>query len=120
MAFRVFDKDNNGDISRPEIKSTLIKTYKERRFLSRSIRDVSAALHTLDRILLIFAAIVLFFIALPVFGVDITNSLTSFYSIGIAASFIFKNSAANMFDAIMFLFVTQCVMFTFALPETWC
>jgi hypothetical protein len=35
--------------------------------------------------------------------------LTSVYSIGIAASFIFKNSASGAFDAIMFLFVTQCV-----------
>ncbi|KAF5388099.1 hypothetical protein D9615_000037 [Tricholomella constricta] len=106
-AFRVFDKDNNGDISRVEIKSTLVKVYKERRFLSRSMRDVGAALKTLDIILLVFAMIILFFIGISVFGVKVGDSLTSVYTIGIAMSFIFKNSASSAFDAIMFLFVSH-------------
>ncbi|KAJ3503863.1 hypothetical protein NLJ89_g8241 [Agrocybe chaxingu] len=101
-AFRVFDKDNNGDLSRAEIKTTLIKVYKERRFLSRSMRDVGEALKTLDRIMLFFAAVILFFISLSVFGVEVGDSLSSVYTIGIAASFIFKNAASNAFDAIMF------------------
>ncbi|GLB33413.1 putative mechanosensitive ion channel [Lyophyllum shimeji] len=106
-AFRVFDRDNNGDISRAELKSRVVKVYKERRFLSRSMRDVGAALKTLDHILLLFAMIILFFIGLSVFGVNVGDSLTSVYSIGIAASFIFKNSASSAFDSIMFLFVTH-------------
>ncbi|KAH8830586.1 Mechanosensitive ion channel-domain-containing protein [Flagelloscypha sp. PMI_526] len=105
--FRVFDKDNNGDLSRAEIKTTFLKMYKERRFLARSMRDVSAALVSLDRILLFFALVVLFFISLSVFGVEVGDSLTSVYSIGIAASFIFKNTASSAFDSIMFLFVTH-------------
>ncbi|KIJ19879.1 hypothetical protein PAXINDRAFT_67451 [Paxillus involutus ATCC 200175] len=106
-AFRIFDKDNNGDISRSEIKATILRVYKERRFLSRSMRDVGAALKTLNQILLLFALVILFFISLSVFGVNVTQSLTSVYSLGIAASFVFKSAASNMFDAIMFLFVTH-------------
>lgn len=106
-AFRVFDKDGNGDISRSEIKSSLLRVYKERRFLSRSMHDVGAALKTLDQILLLFALVILFFISLSIFGVDVTQSLTSVYSLGLAASFIFKNSASGVFDAIMFLFVSH-------------
>ncbi|KAG8218341.1 Mechanosensitive ion channel-domain-containing protein [Butyriboletus roseoflavus] len=106
-AFRVFDKDNNGDISRSELKAAILHIYKERRFLSRSMHDVGVALRTLDQILLLFAFIILFFISLSVFGVNVDQSLTSMYSLGIAASFIFRNSASNMFDAIVFLFVTH-------------
>ncbi|KAF7313443.1 EF-hand domain-containing protein [Mycena chlorophos] len=106
-AFRVFDKDNNGDLSRAEIKTTLVKVYKERRFLARAMRDVGAALQTLDHILLFFALCILFFISLSVFGVNITKSLTSVYSLIIAASFIFKTAASSAFDSIMFLFVTH-------------
>ncbi|KAG8732237.1 hypothetical protein FRC12_019370 [Ceratobasidium sp. 428] len=106
-AFRVFDKDGNDDITRAEIKTVVVKVYRERRFLSRSMRDISAAIQTLDRILLFFAAVVLFFISLSVFGVAIGDSLTSVYSLGIAASFIFKNAASSAFDAIMFIFVTH-------------
>lgn len=76
------------------------------------MRDVGNALHTLDSILLFFAAIILFFISLSVFGVNFTESLTSVYTIGIAASFIFSASASNAFDSVMFLFVTQYVTFT--------
>lgn len=95
------------DISRPEIKRTVVKTYRERRFLARSMRDVGQALRSLDKVILVAALVILFFISLSVFRVDVGTSLSSFYSIGIAASFIFKNTAKNMFDAIMFLFVTQ-------------
>ncbi|KAI6004122.1 hypothetical protein EDD15DRAFT_2222691 [Pisolithus albus] len=94
-AFRVFDRDGNGDISRSEIKTTLLRIYKERRFLSRSIRDAGAALKLLNHILLFIAIIILFFIS------------THVYTLGIAASFIFKTSASNAFDAIVFLFVTH-------------
>ena len=71
------------------------------------MRDVSAALRTLDQLMLFVALVVQFFISLSVFGVNISQSLTSVYSIGIAASFFFKNAASNAFDAVMFLFVTQ-------------
>jgi len=106
-AFHVFDADSNGDISKAEIKTTLVRSYRERRFLSHSMRDVSVALKTLDRLLLIFAFVMLFFISLSVFGVDITSSLTTVYSLALAGSFVFKNSASNIFDAIMFIFVTH-------------
>ncbi|KAJ7755678.1 Mechanosensitive ion channel-domain-containing protein [Mycena maculata] len=106
-AFRVFDKDNNGDLSRAEIKTTLMKVYKERRFLARAMRDAGEALKTLDQILVLFAFVVQFFISLSVFGVNVTKSLTSVYTLGIGASFIFKTAASNAFDSIMFLFVTH-------------
>lgn len=65
-AFRVFDKDDNGDISRSEIKAKILRIYKERRALSRSLRDVSNALKTLDSIMNLFAMVILFFSECPV------------------------------------------------------
>ncbi|KAK2466332.1 hypothetical protein APHAL10511_001974 [Amanita phalloides] len=106
-AFRVFDKDKNGDVSRAEFKTTIMKMYKERRFLARSMRDVSQALKRLDQILLFFAFVILFFISLSVFGVNISKSLTSIYSIFVAASFVFKTACSSAFDSIMFLLVTH-------------
>ena len=57
-AFAVFDKDGNGDISRPEIRHTILAAYKERRFLARSLQDVSEAVSTLDRLFQVAAWIV--------------------------------------------------------------
>lgn len=60
-AFKVFDKDGNGDISRAEVKSTVWRIYKERRALVRSLRDAENALRTLDWIMMVFATIIVFF-----------------------------------------------------------
>lgn len=57
-AFAVFDKDGNGDISRPEIRATILAAYKERKFLARSLQDVSEAVSTLDRLFQVAALIV--------------------------------------------------------------
>lgn len=71
------------------------------------MRDVGEALKTLDNILLFFAGVILFFISLSVYEVNVDESLTSIYSLFIAASFFFQNTASSAFDSIMFLFVTQ-------------
>ena len=39
----------------------VLKVYKERRALGKSLRDVGNALKTLDRIMIVFAMIILFF-----------------------------------------------------------
>ncbi len=106
-AFRVFDKDNNGDISRAQVKSTLVKIYKERRLLARSMRDIDAALKMLHYILLLFAMVILFFISLGVFRVGVEGDLKNMIMFIIAASFFIRGSASRAFEAIMFLFVTQ-------------
>ncbi|CED83793.1 Predicted mechanosensitive ion channel [Phaffia rhodozyma] len=106
-AFRVFDADGNGDISKSEIKSKIMQTYKERRFLAKSMQDVDHAVGSLNSILLFFGAIILFFVSLSIFGVNIGTQLTSLYTIMIGLSFIFKSAASNAFDAVIFLFVTH-------------
>lgn len=63
-AFMVFDRDGNGDISQSEIKNTVLKTYKERRFLARSMHDVNHAVGQLDFILMIIACVIIIFEAL--------------------------------------------------------
>ncbi|SPO31034.1 uncharacterized protein UTRI_05328_B [Ustilago trichophora] len=106
-AFSVFDRDGNGDISQSEIKNTVMQVYKERRFLSRSMQDVNHAVSQLDAIFLVVAFIVVMFEALAIFNVNIGKTLTTFYSLAIAFAFVFKESAANVFDSIIFIFVTH-------------
>ncbi|KAL7413512.1 Mechanosensitive ion channel-domain-containing protein [Mrakia frigida] len=106
-AFKVFDKDGNGDISRSEIKTLVLKVYKERRLLARSMQDVDQAVGSLNSILLAFGVVIIFFIALTVFGVEFGTQFASLYTILIGLSFIFKSAASNAFDAIIFIFVTH-------------
>lgn len=106
-AFSVFDRDGNGDVSQSEIKNTVMQVYKERRFLSRSMQDVNHAVSQLDAIFFIVALIIILFEALAIFNVNIGKTLTTVYSLAIAFAFVFKESAANVFDSIIFIFVTH-------------
>merc|ERR1712157_435822 len=47
------------------------------------------------------------FEALAIFNVDIGKTLSTFYSLAIAFAFVFKESAANVFDSIIFIFITH-------------
>ncbi|KAK0528798.1 hypothetical protein OC842_004440 [Tilletia horrida] len=106
-AFAVFDRDGNGDISQTEIKNTVLAVYKERRFLSRSVQDVHHAVSTLDTVILTLAMIIILFEALAIFNVNISKMVTTVYTLGLAFAFIFKQTASNVFDSIVFLFVTH-------------
>lgn len=95
-AFSVFDRDGNGDISMTEIKNTVLSTYKERRFLSRSMQDVNHAVGQLDLIFLMLAMIIVLFEAFAIFNIDISKTLTTFYSLAIAFAFIFKGESRDL------------------------
>lgn len=106
-AFAVFDVDGNGDISQSEIKNIVMFAYKDRRALTHAMNDVNHAVKSLDLILSVIAMIFVLFEALQIFSLNIQQSIATFYSLGIAFAFVFKESAQNVFDSIIFLFVTH-------------
>lgn len=106
-AFAVFDRDGNGDISQLEIKNTVLELFKERRILAQAMQDLNHAVSQLDLILVIIGCIFVLFEALAIFKVNASKTLSSFYTMGIAFAFVFKESAQNLFDSIIFLFVTH-------------
>ncbi|KAI8575355.1 hypothetical protein K450DRAFT_262205 [Umbelopsis ramanniana AG] len=106
-AFQLFDKDGNGDISRRELRNGCIRIYKERKLLSASMRDLSQASGKLDVILLTIAAIIWAVIVCASFGINVGTSLMPLWTMFVAVSFIFGNSAKDMFESIIFIFVTH-------------
>ncbi|WFD45043.1 hypothetical protein MPSI1_003720 [Malassezia psittaci] len=106
-AFSVFDRDGNGDISQLEMKNTVLEVFKERRTLAQAMQDLNHAVKQLDSILVVLASVFVLFEALAIFDVNAGKTLSSFYSLGIAFAFVFKESAQNLFDSIIFLFVSH-------------
>jgi small-conductance mechanosensitive channel len=106
-AFRVFDKDGNGNLSRREFRDTVIQIYRERKSLAQSIQDTSQALGKIDIIFLILTSILSTVICLAIFQIDFYSALLPLGSILVACTFIFDSSAKSLFSGIMFQFVTH-------------
>ena len=103
-AFAIFDRDQNGDLTAKEVKYAILRIYRERRNLLRSLSDLSHALGKLNHILYGFSAALTVFISLPILGISLA-AILPFTSILVALSFIFGNSASTTFNCIIFLFV---------------
>lgn len=106
-AFKVFDKDGNGNLTRREFRDTVVQIYRERKGLAQSIRDTSQALGKIDIILLVITSLITLVICLSVFGVNFWAALLPFGTLLAACTFIFDTSAKALFSGILFQFVTH-------------
>ncbi|RKP25044.1 Mechanosensitive ion channel-domain-containing protein, partial [Syncephalis pseudoplumigaleata] len=107
-AFSIFDRDDNGDLSRREMRDVMQRVYKERKDLAFALRDLSQCVGKLDNILLSMALLIYVFMVLNIVsGKNVTTTVLPFGSLLVALSFIFGQSAKNTFDSIIFVFVTH-------------
>ncbi|KAJ2713534.1 hypothetical protein H4R19_002199 [Coemansia spiralis] len=103
-AFELFDKDNNGDISKREMRDRVLMIYKERRLLLNDLSDMSQVVGKLDIFMTTFALIIIIIIALMVFGLDALKTLATLGTMFVAWSFVFGATFKNIFECIIFLF----------------
>jgi hypothetical protein len=111
FAFGLFDTDGNGDISKRELRSGCIRIYRERKNLTRSMRDLSQATGKLDIILMIIFIVVWAIIVCAAFGVNVGTDLMPLWSAFVAASFVFGTSAKDAFESMIFVFVTVSIIY---------
>ncbi|UZJ55845.1 hypothetical protein CBS101457_005165 [Exobasidium rhododendri] len=107
-AFKHFDADNNGDISKTEMRDAVQRIYREKRALATSIKDMSSAVSKLDGVLLGIALVVIVFIWLLIFNGDNTvANIAPLSTFVVGFSFIFGNSAKTLFESMVFIFATH-------------
>ncbi|KAJ7077903.1 Mechanosensitive ion channel-domain-containing protein [Mycena belliarum] len=107
-AFALFDKDSNGDISKKEMREAVARIYRERKALAASLKDVGSAIAKLDAVLIAVALILIIFVCLLIFNrSDTLTSLVPLATIILGFSFIFGNSAATLFNSLIFIFSTH-------------
>lgn len=107
-AFNLFDADRNGDISKEEMREAVQRIYRERRALSTSLKDMSSAISKLDGVLMFIGLIIVIFIWLLIFNGDSTvSNIVPLSTFVVGFSFIFGNSAKNIFESMIFIFATH-------------
>ncbi|KAG8966707.1 hypothetical protein FRC03_011455 [Tulasnella sp. 419] len=107
-AFRIFDKDDNGDISKKEMREAVQRIYRERKALSASLKDMSSAVAKLDAVMIGVAMIIIIFVCLLIFNDSgDVSSLVPLATIVLGFSFVFGNSAKTLFESLIFIFSTH-------------
>lgn len=77
--FQFFDRDNNGDISKAEMKDCIVSVYKESRHLAASLRDLNSAVGKLNRLFNVISFTVIVFLWVLLFNED-KNIMNQFLS----------------------------------------
>jgi len=107
-AFLIFDKDNNGDITKKEMREAVQRIYRERKALVAGLKDVGSAVAKLDAVLLCLALLFIAFVSLLIFNRTSTvASLVPLATIVLGFSFIFGHSAQLLFESLIFIFSTH-------------
>jgi hypothetical protein len=104
-AFRLFDKDGNGDVSKQEFRDIITGLVKEKQNLEDSMQDASSAVGSLEGLFSFIALCVIFFFVSQVFSLNI--NFASLLALVVPLSFMFGSTAKDLFEALIFLFVYQ-------------
>lgn len=83
------------------MREAVQRIYRERKALSASLKDMSSAVSKLDAVLICVALIIILFVCLLIFnGSNDISSLIPLATIVLGFSFVFGNSAKNIFESV--------------------
>lgn len=82
-----------------------INIYKEREFLSYSLKDAKTAIEELNRVLSVIVLVLILIVFLLLMGLATTKLLVVLSSQLLVAVFIFGNTCKTVFEAMIFVFV---------------
>ena len=104
-AFSVFDLDDDGKVMRAEFRDSLMSIYSGQRYLAHSIRDTQEALDKLGSIIFIAISVVLCFVFIWIFGLDVYSTIGVTVSVMLSLNLSIAEPLKNFLLSVIFLFV---------------
>jgi small-conductance mechanosensitive channel len=104
-AFDILDQDGNGDLSRSEIRTAVLRIFRERKMIADSLRDLDHAVSKLDNILKVFVYFFVLLVGISFFDVDVGTFLATAGSVILGLSFMVGSTAQAIFESCIFIFV---------------
>ncbi|SJX62625.1 uncharacterized protein SRS1_13424 [Sporisorium reilianum f. sp. reilianum] len=105
VAFEIFDRDLNGDITKDELESACVEIHRERLALQLSMRDVDSAVGRLDSIFMSVFILIAAIIIAAMLSVAFSTLVTSFGTLILGLSWLIGSTAQETLGAIIFLFI---------------
>ncbi|QRV94149.1 transporter, small conductance mechanosensitive ion channel (MscS) family protein [Ceratobasidium sp. AG-Ba] len=105
IAFGLFDKDGNHDVTRDEVEMACLEIHRERLSLANSMRDIDSAVGRLDNILMSLYFIIAALVIAVTLEAKLTTLLTGAGSLVLGLSWLIGASAAEVLTSIIFLFI---------------
>ncbi|PRQ28022.1 putative mechanosensitive ion channel MscS, LSM domain-containing protein [Rosa chinensis] len=106
--FPLFDGAmENGKIKRKDLRSWMVNVYRERNALACSMTDTKTVLKQFEKFFTSLVIVITIVVWLLLVGIASTNLVVFLSTQFLLAAFIFGNTCKNVFEAIVFMFVTH-------------
>ncbi|KAI5123926.1 hypothetical protein M0805_006343 [Coniferiporia weirii] len=104
-AFSLFDKDDNGDVSREEVEMACMDVHREQLSIENSMRDLDSAVGRLDNIFMSLYVVVACLIIAVVLDAQFASVLTGAGTLVLGLSWLIGSSLQEVLSSIIFLFI---------------
>lgn len=105
-AKKVFDPNSTGILTKDWLIQRCVALYRDRKNLSQSVADLNSIVNALSSFLSAAVGFAMFFVVLIMFSEgDYSQITVSLGTTLLAFSFIFSDTAKNVFNSFVFLFI---------------
>lgn len=104
-AFKMFDKDLNGDISMEELEAVCVEIGRERKSITASLKDLDSVVSKLDDVFMFIVVVITIIVFISLISTSAAGVLTSAGSTLLALSWLFSATAQEFLQSCIFVFV---------------
>jgi small-conductance mechanosensitive channel len=104
---RILDANSDESISRDEFARAFVRIYRERRSLTRSMKDYELVINKLGHIFALFMYLILLIICCLIFRLNVAQLAVTSIGLFVGFSFMFGSTATNLMESCIFIFITR-------------